>query len=91
MRGAWAIYSMPWGFTCPSTVAGQQACRFRDEYEKFVQAGAAVFGISGDSPAENAAFAKAQNLQYPLLTDAGNILRKVRACACVTAIGQCLG
>ncbi len=53
-----------------------QACAFRDEYNAFVDAGAAVFGISSDSPAENAAFAKSQNLQYPLLTDENAILRK---------------
>jgi thioredoxin-dependent peroxiredoxin len=35
-----------------------------------------VFGISGDSPAENKAFKTAQNLQYDLLSDADNILRK---------------
>lgn len=48
------------------------------QYEKFVKAGAAVFGISSDSPEENAAFAKANNLPYPLLTDPNSILRKVR-------------
>ena len=58
-----------------------QACRFRDEYDRFTKAGAVVFGISSDSPEENAAFAKANNLQYPLLSDQNSILRKV----CVTA------
>lgn len=51
-------------------------CKFRDEYERFVAAGAAVFGISSDAPEVNAQFAKDQRLQYPLLTDAGSILRK---------------
>ncbi len=55
-----------------------QACRFRDEYTRFTSAGAAVFGISSDSPADNAAFAKANNLPYPLVTDENSILRKVR-------------
>ena len=40
------------------------------------RAGAAVFGISSDSPAENKAFAESQRLPYPLLTDASSILRK---------------
>lgn len=35
-----------------------------------------VFGVSGDSPAENKAFKEAQNLPFDLLTDADNILRK---------------
>ncbi|GLC44872.1 hypothetical protein PLESTB_001682000 [Pleodorina starrii] len=54
----------------------KEACRFRDEYSRFTQSGAAVFGISSDSPEENAAFAKSNNLPYPLLTDANSILRK---------------
>ncbi|KAG2433170.1 hypothetical protein HYH02_012713 [Chlamydomonas schloesseri] len=54
----------------------KEACRFRDEYSRFTSAGAAVFGISSDSPAENAAFAKANNLPYPLVTDENSILRK---------------
>ena len=39
-------------------------------------AGAEVLGISGDSPEANAAFAKAQRLPFPLLSDEGNALRK---------------
>lgn len=35
-----------------------------------------MFGISSDSPAENAAWAKANNLPFPLLTDNSSILRK---------------
>lgn len=54
----------------------KEACKFRDEYEKFVKAGVAVFGISNDSPEENAAFSQAQRLPYPLLTDQNGILRK---------------
>ncbi|KXZ53853.1 hypothetical protein GPECTOR_6g771 [Gonium pectorale] len=54
----------------------KEACRFRDEYERFTKAGAVVFGISSDSPEENAAFAKANNLQYPLLSDQNALMRK---------------
>lgn len=39
-------------------------------------AGAEVLGISGDSPEANAAFAKAQRLPFPLLSDEGNAFRK---------------
>lgn len=58
-----------------------QACKFRDEYSAFTQAGAAVFGISSDSPAENKAWADANRLPFPLLTDPSSILRKVRRAA----------
>ncbi|KAJ9513914.1 hypothetical protein QJQ45_021001, partial [Haematococcus lacustris] len=54
----------------------KEACKFRDEYQRFEEAGAAVFGISSDSPDVNAAFAKEQGLQFPLLTDGNSILRK---------------
>ena len=45
----------------------KEACKFRDEYSVFKDAGAEVLGISGDSPDSNAAFAKAQRLNFPLL------------------------
>lgn len=54
----------------------KEACKFRDEYERFTRAGAVVYGISSDSPEDNDKFAKAQRLQFPLLTDQGSILRK---------------
>jgi hypothetical protein len=56
----------------------KEACAFRDAYKQFEDAGAAVFGISSDSPDDNAAWAKANNLQFPLLSDTSSILRKVR-------------
>jgi peroxiredoxin len=37
-----------------------------------------VFGISSDTPEDNKAFATAQRLPFPLLTDPSSILRKVR-------------
>ncbi|KAK9902142.1 hypothetical protein WJX75_005761 [Coccomyxa subellipsoidea] len=54
----------------------KEACKFRDEYSVFKDAGAVVLGISGDSPDTNAAFAKAQRLPFPLLSDEGNDFRK---------------
>jgi peroxiredoxin Q/BCP len=60
-----------------------QACKFRDEYSKFTDAGAQVFGISSDSPEDNKAFATAQRLPFPLLSDPSSILRKVSRCACM--------
>lgn len=55
----------------------QQACKFRDEYAKFQDAGAQVFGISSDTPEDNKAFATSQRLPFALLTDPSSILRKV--------------
>jgi len=37
----------------------------------FKSAGAEVVGVSGDKPADNASFASAQRLTFPLLTDEG--------------------
>jgi peroxiredoxin Q/BCP len=54
----------------------KQACKFRDEYGKFKDAGAEVFGISADTPDENAKFAKDQKLPFPLLSDQSDLLRK---------------
>jgi len=53
----------------------KQVCAMRDNYSELSKK-AAVFGISGDEPATNAAFAAAQNLPFPLLTDASSFLRK---------------
>lgn len=35
-----------------------------------------MFGISSDSPSDNAKFAEEQRLNYPLLSDQGQFLRK---------------
>jgi len=54
----------------------KEACKFRDEYGKFVDAEAEVFGISSDTPDANAAFAQKERLPFPLLTDQSDFLRK---------------
>lgn len=54
----------------------KEACKFRDEYGKFVDAECEVFGISSDSTEANAAFAKKERLPFPLLTDQSDFLRK---------------
>jgi peroxiredoxin Q/BCP len=54
----------------------KEACKFRDEYSVFKDAGAEVLGISSDSPDANAAFAKAQRLPFPLLSDEDSAFRK---------------
>jgi peroxiredoxin Q/BCP len=54
----------------------KEACKFRDEYQGFLDIGAQVFGISNDSPAANKAWADSHRLPYPLLSDEGGMLRK---------------
>jgi thioredoxin-dependent peroxiredoxin len=53
-----------------------EACAFRDAYQDFVEAGAAVIGISGDSQTTHGAFARAQNLPYSLVADPDGSLRR---------------
>jgi peroxiredoxin Q/BCP len=53
----------------------QEACGFRDAYEQFVAAGAEVVGVSADSPASHAAFARKHRLPFPIVSDADGRLR----------------
>src|SRR5690554_3612276 len=46
-----------------------EACDFRDRYERLLDAGYAVVGISPDPPEDNAKFAAEHNLKFPLLSD----------------------
>lgn len=46
-----------------------EACDFRDRYERLLDAGYAVVGISPDPPAANARFAAEHDLKFPLLSD----------------------
>lgn len=54
----------------------KEACYFRDHYEDFADAGAEVFGISGQSVESHKRFAEKHNLNYTLLSDEGNKVRK---------------
>jgi peroxiredoxin Q/BCP len=54
----------------------KEACSFRDHYEDFADAGAEVFGISGQSVKSHKNFAEKHNLNYKLLSDEGNQVRK---------------
>jgi len=60
-----------------SPVCTQEACAFRDAYEDFVKAGAAVIGISGDSDESHRSFAAEQRLPYILIADADGALRQL--------------
>jgi peroxiredoxin len=46
-----------------------QACSFRDEHDRFTELGVRVFGISTQTPADQAETARRLNLPYPLLSD----------------------
>tara|TARA_B100000700_G_scaffold319166_1_gene413828 strand:+ start:305 stop:757 length:453 start_codon:yes stop_codon:yes gene_type:complete len=53
-----------------------EACGFRDKYDLFKILGAEVWGISNGDSQSHLEFANKNNLQYPLLCDIDNILRK---------------
>src|SRR6476619_3599888 len=52
-----------------SPVCTEEMCTFRDALAELNDANAQVVGISVDSPFALRAFAEAQRLQYPLLSD----------------------
>lgn len=54
----------------------KEACAFRDSYEDFLDLGAEVIGISGDSSVSHEKFAARYNLPFILLADKGNKIRK---------------
>jgi peroxiredoxin Q/BCP len=47
----------------------KEACSFRDAFDEFMEAGAAVLGISPDSAASHAGFRKRYGLPFHLLSD----------------------
>lgn len=53
-----------------------QACSFRDAYEEWLEVGAEVIGVSGDTLEQHKKFAKKHNLPFTLLADTNNKLRK---------------
>jgi len=50
-------------------VCQKELCTFRDSMASFNGLNATVVGISVDAPFSNGAFAKANNLQFPILSD----------------------
>jgi len=56
-------------------ICTREACAFRDAYEDFVEAGAVVIGVSGDSDVAHRSFAKTQRLPYLLVADVDGSLR----------------
>ena len=67
------VFFYPKDFTPGCTT---EVCSFRDSFQDFEDIGAKVFGISGDSEGMHDKFAKKHRLQFPLLSDKGNKVRK---------------
>jgi thioredoxin-dependent peroxiredoxin len=55
----------------------REACYFRDLSDVFDEAGAIVIGISSQSVESHKEFAEINRLKYTLLSDTGNIVRKL--------------
>ena len=55
----------------------KEACSFRDQFEVFSQADAVIIGISGQSVQSHLDFATKHRLNYALLSDEGNNVRKL--------------
>ncbi len=53
----------------------KEACSFRDSYNDFVELGAQVLGVSGQSVESHKAFAVHYGLPFLLLSDEGNKVR----------------
>jgi len=60
-------------------ICTQEVCAFRDSYQQFVDAGADVIGVSGDSAERHRTFAQQHKLSFPLISDADGSLRKAFA------------
>ena len=73
-KTAVVLYFYPKDDTRGCTV---QACRFRDDFEKFRAAGAEILGISGDSGESHRAFAEKYGLPFRLLSDRDGLVRKL--------------
>ena len=55
----------------------KEACSFRDQFEVFADADAIIIGISAQSEESHLKFAKKHRLNYTLLSDTGNKVRKL--------------
>jgi peroxiredoxin len=56
-----------------------QSCAYRDSLAEFSALGAAVTGISAQSPGEQAEFGKREHIPFPLLSDSAlNLARELR-------------
>ena len=55
----------------------KEACSFRDQFKVFADADAIIIGISAQSVESHLKFAKKHRLNYTLLSDIGNGVRKL--------------
>jgi peroxiredoxin Q/BCP len=55
----------------------KEACSFRDQFEVFADADALIIGISAQSVESHLEFAEKHRLNYTLLSDTGNKVRKL--------------
>ncbi|MDB3904946.1 peroxiredoxin [Crocinitomicaceae bacterium] len=68
------IFFYPKDFTPGCT---KEVCEFRDQYEGFKELDCEVIGISSDSSKSHLAFYNKYNLNYHLLSDPKNAIRKL--------------
>lgn len=54
----------------------KEACSFRDQYEVFAEADAVIIGISGQSVESHKQFAEKHHLNFTILSDEGDRVRK---------------
>lgn len=59
-----------------SRICTREACSFRDAYDEFVEAGAVVIGVSGDSNDSHREFADEHQLPYLLVADTDGAVRR---------------
>jgi len=80
LRGQWLVlYFYPKNDTPGCT---EEACSFRDDMAQLTALGAQIVGVSIDSAASNADFAKKYHLPFPLLADQnGDVARRYGAYA----------
>ncbi|KAK5583971.1 hypothetical protein RB653_005577 [Dictyostelium firmibasis] len=60
-----------------TTICTKEACEFRDKYQKFIEAGADVIGVSRDDADSHSKFTSKYSLPFTLLSDKGGELAKL--------------
>ena len=73
---SYLLWYYPKAMTSGCTAEGQA---LRDAHPQFVARGVEILGVSFDTPADNAAFAQAENFPYRLLSDDGALAVQVGA------------
>jgi peroxiredoxin Q/BCP len=68
------LYFYPKDDTTGCTI---EACKFRDDFEKFRATGAEIIGVSDDSTESHARFVAKYQLPFTLLSDRGGRVRKL--------------